>query len=340
VTASAPPPGRPAPGPRRRPPPRTLWSDLRGIDRVIVPRVAAGIDRVRAGLRDFRPTIAAGSGGPRKTLGRVDERYARRGVLGLVREVPQLGAAGLFFLLLVAAITVLVRNSSTGTDQTVGLPELDTVTGPRAVTIGPIAGDVVRVYLDSARAHLATRARQTPHAKTYAIADFESLVTPTEAAEALPGPTPMLVFLSVTVPDDACGVGSAYAVHSLPDDVTGVFDEVADCLDGKARGQRKFANSIDATNSEQAAQKASQLADAAREERVAAKLRAGCACVLAVVVAGEAELLSHIADSGTVRVLDPAPAGLRPRDIAWVPLRPKDTTTVPIPSGPPTLPGD
>jgi len=325
-------------------PRRTIWSDLRSIDQVIVPRVAAAWSRLRRGARPLpllRTGGATGGSRPVRTLTRLDERFASRGILGLVRDVPQVGIAGLAMLLVVASIVSAVRLGRPADDS--GGADLPTVGGAHIATVGPLPGETIPSYLTAAQVALTQQAAESPRQLTHAIVDFDSGRTPEQVAAALPGVQPELLFVRVRVNGDTKtfpGTAeelSAYPtlkaplhVHLLPNDGITALVKLAASLDEAARDNTTFANTIGSgASSDELAQRAAQLKDARHYRAEAFALRAICACIYAVVVTGTAETLLHILDSGRVRTIDPASPGLKLSEITWVPLRPDVTRTQP-----------
>ena len=312
-------------------PQRTLWSDLRSIDKAIVPRLAALYSGLRRAAQDV-PTTVRGEGGPKRALDRLDKRYAGRGALALVRDVPQIGIAALTVLLIVAAITIAARS---GDDSSAGGLDLPAVSGPNGLTVGPVKGDTIADYLADARAELTSIAQQTPREQTYAIADFEKSLTPDAAALAVPGVEVLQVFLQVKGADATQYFPSADAefvakvlkdplqVMGLPSGAGPVFEGVAAALLAQATDNQTFADSIPADAVQQdLEQKAEHLADARRFRAAAGALRQRCACIYAIVIKAEARTLANIANSGKVRVIDPALTGVAYERLRWVPLPP------------------
>jgi hypothetical protein len=329
-------------------PQRTLWTDLRAIDQAIVPRLAALVARVRRATRAMRSSVDRGRGGPAQTLRRLDQTFARRGVLGLVRDVPQVGFVGVLLLLTIAGVVTASRLGNHSEDNSG--PDLPTVGGTHIATVGPLPGETISSYLGAAQAAITQQAAESPQQLTYAVADFEAGRTPQQVADALPGVAPALVFVRVHVTGDTktfpstASELSAYAalkqplrVRSLPADANSAFIALATALDRAAADNTQFANSIAAdAGADELAQKAAQLKDAAHYRAEAAALRSGCACIYAAVVQGQAETLLHILDSGKVRAVDPASPGLKLSEITWVPLLPETKVRQPVqrPSGP------
>ena len=318
-------------------PQRTLWGDLRSIDKAIVPRLAAVVHRFRRGVRDVGPTIVRGGGGPRRMTARLDQRYARRGALALVRDVPQVGLAAITLLLIAAAVTVAARTGDSSDDTAGGL-DLPAVSGAAAQTVGPFVGEFISGYLTDSRADLFARAQQSPKEQTFAIADFEKAISPAQAAKAVPGVEVRQIFLRVT------GAGATQLfpstnvdfvggilkqpleVSGLPDGARTVYNRVAAALLQQAKDSEQFVASINqlpSPTSDDLEQKATQSLDARRFRAYAAAFRAQCACIYAVVIRGEAQTLANIVNSGTVRVIDPALTGFPYERLKWVPLAPE-----------------
>jgi hypothetical protein len=323
-------------------PQRTLWTDLRAIDQAIVPRLAVLARRLRRGAHGMRTSLDRGRGGPRATLERVDGRFARRGVLGLVHDVPQVGFVGIAAMLTVAAITTAVRISGPAEDTSA--PDLPAVNNNIA-TVGPLPGETIPSYLSAAQAGLLEQKSDSPGQQTYAIVDFEAGRTPAEVAAALPNVAPQLIFVQVRVPGDSKTFPSplpelsAYPalkaplrVKALPADALSAYQVLATALDRAAADNTTFANSIGAGATEdELTQKAAQLKDARHYRAESSALRATCACIYAVVVRGTPETLVHILDSGKVRAVDAASPGLKLNEICGTPLLPQ--TKVRQPTG-------
>jgi hypothetical protein len=329
-------------------PQRTLWTDLRAIDQAIVPRLASLVSRLRRGTRAVRSSVSRGRGGPVQTMRRLDDAFASRGVLGLVRDVPQVGIVGLALLLSIASVVTAIRLGHHGEDNSA--LDLPTVGGTHIATVGPLPGETISSYLAAAQAAITQQAAESPTQATYAVADFETGRTPQQVADALPGVAPALVYVRVHVPGDtktfpsSASELSAYAalkqplrVSNLPADANSAFVALASALDRAAADNAQFAGSIAAdASADELAQKDAQLKDAAHYRAEAAALRHGCACIYAAVVNGPAETLLHILDSGKVRAIDPASPGLKLNEITWVPLLPDTKVRQPVqgPSGP------
>jgi hypothetical protein len=266
----------------------------------------------------------------------LDRRYARRGALALVRDVPQIGVAALTLLLVVAAVFIASRSgSSTPTDAGPAL-DLPAVSGPRGFTVGPIAGSVAD-YLAGARADLLAHASQAPTEQTFAIADFEKGLTPEEAAASVPGVEVKQIFLRIraggtTTFFPSTNVDFATAILKRPLQVQGlpngahvVYEGVAAGLIQQAKDNEEFIRSIDqlaVPSQDDLDQKASQTLDARRFRAAAGALRTRCACIYAVVIKGEAQTLANIANSGKVRVVHAALTGVPYERLTWVPLSP------------------
>jgi hypothetical protein len=317
---------------------------LRAIDRAVVPRLLAAWRRIRRAGQVLRAGLDRGRGGPVATLGRLDDRFASRGALALVRDVPQVGVAGLAALLVVASIVTAVRLSRPSDDT--GGPDLPTVGGAHIATVGPLPGETISSYLTAAQAALTQQAAESPQQVAYALVDFEAGRTPSQVATALPGVQPELIYVRVGVTGDsktfpsAAPEFSAYAdltkplrVATFPGGASTAFVRLAGALDQAAGDNTTFADSIGVGASpDELVQRDAQLKDAGHYRAEASALRSSCACIYAVVVFGPAETLLHILDSGQVRAIDPASPGLKLDEITWVPLRPDVTRTQPVDS--------
>jgi hypothetical protein len=343
---------------------RTLWADLRKIDQAVVPRVATAWRRVRRSGQALRVprlnrvevatdrtdriddrTGRSARAGAAATLARLDQRFASRGVLALVRDVPQVGIVGLAIVLVVASVVTAVRLSRPSEDNS--SPDLPTVGGAHIATVGPLPGEAISSYLTAAQAALTQQAAESPRQLTYALVDFESGRTPSQVADALPGVAPQLLYVRVRVSGDTKTFPStaeelsAYGalktpvrVTRLPGDAVTAFVRLAGALDQAAGDNTTFAGTIgNSASPEELVQRDATLKDARHYRAEATALRSGCACIYAVVIYGTAETLLHILDSGRVRAIDPASPGLKLSEITWVPLRPEVTRTQPAGAG-------
>jgi hypothetical protein len=166
------------------------------------------------------------------------------------------------------------------------------------------------------------RTSQSPNEPVYALADFATPLSPTDATAAVPGVVPVEIFIHVDVPpSQRCAPDEGKEITTkLPDEAGIEFTKLAICLEGEARRNASQADDIDVTTVALARQKRSFARDAERYRSAADSLRDSCACITAIVVRQTPEHLSAIVNSGSVRLIDPAQPGQQPADICWVPL--------------------
>lgn len=269
---------------------------------------------------------------------------------GLLADVPQLKVALVALALLLAGVGYATYRASAGTSsdapatadgQPAVVPSQGTglLTDPAgAVLVGPRSGTQVAGYLAATAGELRAMAAAAPQDSTTALVAFAAYRTPAQAAAALAGATPVVVFFRVPV-DGQVTQPTEVAVTALARDVPAAFVASAAALRAAAASSREFAASIIVAGPQDQAEKDSQLAQVALDERQAAALSALCACVYSVAVTASLGRLEQLLGAPGVRLVAPAPAGTPADRLAFRGLRPEDTTivtgTVPAPSAVP-----
>ena len=294
-------------------------SRLTDLDDRLVPLLAARLrslvdgttarrDRALAGLRGLRAALAD----PR-TWRSLDDRFASKGPLALVREVPQLG------FLVVAAVFVTaggVALARSGPDSS-GSSQTTTAGDPGgAAVVGPEPGAGVADYVAATRARVVDLNRADPDRTYTALVSFvayakvesiEKLVSEVEVAQVFvrakaAGPTAEVV--PVTVQD-------------LVTDVRKVYAGLAQRKAADQRSNLEQARSIASSTSEtDIAFRAEFLRQAQVEGKEAAAFRTSCNCVFAVLVEGKARDLAELIATEGVRTVDVAVAGAEPEEVA------------------------
>lgn len=291
--------------------------NLRELDARIVPRAAAGLRALLDGVADGR--MAATERLARSRLGRLDDRFATRGPLRLLRDVPQLG-------LLVAALLLL---SGTG----LALSQRDDRTDPtvaRAPSVGLVLGPPVGT---DAEAHLAEAAGLLrdldPTARHLALVSLRSALTPEQTGALLEraGLGLERAYLRAEVPGRPEQI-----VFQTPGDVVAGLQQVFSATAvRKADEQRDLlatAAALDGASGPELEIKAQYQQDAGTAGAEAAAYRAGCACVFALLVNAEAQSLVELLDMPEVRGVEAAPRGAAVAALSVRPLRPAETGTV------------
>lgn len=302
---------------------------LRSLDDRLVPRMAAG-------LRRLLDRATPGRGGTPARADDLDDGSRRGGLLGLLRDVPQLAALLAAVLFMAAAGLYLLARS--GDDRSAG-PQDD----PRApatvapslpatdLVLGPQEGDDIAGYLAEAAARTAALAVQDPEVRLLALVSFTDYATAQAAAELL---SPVQVRQAYLRAPEAGGLAEVLEVTSSADlgpTLAASYARTAATKQADAAEFQALADSIEETSPEETAAKQAYAADAGRAAVEAAAYAADCACVFAAVVEGTARALAALADDPRVRGLEPADRSATLPALQVFPLQPQHEGTVPGP---------
>ncbi len=260
--------------------------------------LAGARDRPRARLRRGR---AAGEGP--YSDGDGPPPPGRAGVVtGRVLEaVGRLLVLGLVVLIVVGAVTTMLRGADPDGSHPPGPGPGDAPAGPvePTVIVGPAAGESPAAYTAEAAAKLDGLTRAAPDADLYAVVSLAGYRTPDEMLRIFTAYRTLEVFFGV--PPD--GMVTAATVRDPVADLTAAFDSEAAAADTRAHDSTDPA-----------------AAERARQEATA--LRARCGCLFAAVVRAPAARLVDLGRLSGVRVVDPAPPGISPAAVHFVPLQP------------------
>lgn len=306
-----------------------LLPPVAGWLRRLVDAVQSGVERLPLPERPAPEPIAeeAAPAVPlTERLRGLDERHARRGVLGLVADVPQLGAVLVALLLAVSAFTVAARQPSPGDDT--GSGRVDVSVNPGVALVGIRPGTPVIGYLEDAQERLQKLAA-TPDASLLALISFDQYITAAEAAQLAAPTKPTRAFYAPRGTGVAPGTTAYASVVNITVDLPAQLAAAANNLLREAKAQEAFAATIAGVNDEERAQKAEQLKDAKTLRAQAKALAPGCACVFAVLVRGPARVLLELSRRPGIRVVDPAPAGAQTGLLDFFPLRPETRVLAP-----------
>ncbi len=313
--------------------------NLRELDARVIPDLARRVqdvaDRVRrahdagsarvARLRPAPEPVALPAG-PAPTILRLralDAKYADRGPLALMREVPQLGALLLAVLILVNGAAVKQRRevpqqvvSTTPTDTAPIVPGL--VDGG---TVGPEIGDNVQTYVQKADRELTDRLAADRFESAFATVSFTDYRTPTDAL-ALIGKTPTFrAFFRVPgkYPTDV----EATPVKVFVRDIVTAYETIA----AKRRADVPDLMGQAQTTDDKVYKDYYELT-ARQYLYEAEQLERGCACVFAVAVIAPVDELVKLRKLPGVRVVDLAPSRSQLDTIVFRGLRPEEKVTV------------
>ncbi|MEX5632195.1 hypothetical protein [Parafrankia sp. FMc2] len=234
---------------------------------------------------------------------------------------------GLVVLIIVGAVSTMLRGPDPGNSSS-GIPGPGPG-GPPAgpatpiTTVGPVAGDEAAEYAAAARAELESLAGAAPQADLYAVVSLAGYRTPEELHRLFATFRISEVFFRV--PPDG-GVLSA-PVRDPVADVEAAFASAGDAAETRARDAGEGLGADTGTGTDTGTARAGPedqpgaSQQAANEQ--AAALRARCACLFGVVLRAPGARLLELARDGQVRVVDPAPPGLVPPAVRFVPLEPE-----------------
>jgi hypothetical protein len=153
---------------------------LRDLDERMVPRMAAALRRMLDGMS------STGAGTPARggALRRLDDRFASRGPLKLLRDVPQLGLLFVASVFLAGAGTALALNSG---------PESPRAREERAVQrdaelpleLGPSVGQDIDAHFAAAQERLDEVVEGDAGAEHLALVSLDRALTPEQVAAFL-----------------------------------------------------------------------------------------------------------------------------------------------------------
>ena len=308
---------------------------LRELDAALVPRLAAG-------LRRLLDSAGRGSAGARSIglwAGRPRDPHTRSsgtGPLALLRDVPQLGLLLVAGVLLAGAGIALARNdpgNDTGNDPG------NEQAGGRALPLdlGPPVGVEADEYLAAAGERAVALSQDSPERVLLALVSLSEEVTPAQAAELVAGSRVVVRRAYVRAP---VGAGAEVLAVETPGevaaDLTALYAATAARRAVEQRELELLAASITAVDDRAQRSRERYAADARTRGLEAAAYRAGCSCVLALVVEGAARELAGLTALPAVRGLEVARRGaaltalrieVLPPELTGV--RPEPTTAVP-----------
>jgi hypothetical protein len=308
---------------------------LRSLDQRFVaaaaPRVARAVDSAAAGLRRTKETAAGVARDVDvRDLGALDSRYATKGPLALLREVPQLMAVliGIVFIAgTVAAAHELKDRQQSASDQTVSAVDGtdDVGSAPAVVALGPTVGKPVTSYLTLATHSLDEAVSDSPDEQRLALVSLSAYYRPAQAASILSG----YVVKRAWVRDSAAGRLAppmpVQVASGLPEALAGFYARTAK---GQADAAGQYQQLADTTTNDLTYKEFyEQFATLSR--RQAQAFGHDCACVFSFVVqATSTQLLSLRARPG-VRAVEVAGRGAQLTGLDITTLLPEVKGVVP-----------
>lgn len=308
------------------------------LDDRLVPRLAARLRALVDASAARRARLAQRSHGvvaslvdpsPSSPLRKLDDRYAGRGPLALLRDVPQLG------LLLAAAVFltgsgVALERSGDRQRATVardsGEPDIPTA-------LGPAPGTNVKAYIAATRKRAVILSTTSPDGTYTALVSFSSYLTAEQARQLLGELQVKKVLAHVQLP--AAEVLPIPIVSTVVEDVGITFAAVSKRKLQDRKEFLKLAGSIAGASKEERQFKAFYLdaaATALKESRAYGKT---CACLFGALVRGRARDLAALPALPGVRAVDIG-GGAGDDTLQLQPLLPEQKVTVTRPVMPAT----
>ncbi|WP_229075763.1 hypothetical protein [Actinoplanes sp. DH11] len=199
------------------------------------------------------------------------------------------------------------------------------------VQVGVVEGQSVDGYLDSARHDMAVlTAPSAPAAgETWALVALREYAAPALLADLLAGAAVAQVYARVPLPDTRTPV-TRIAAHQLPGDVTAGMLAAAVTRDQEEAEYLRLAAALtgDGHNEQRLREVYRTAAGTAAAEAQA--YRTGCACVFAAVVRAVPPVLTGLATTPGVRVVDPAPEVSRLDRAEFRPPLPEESGSAPV----------
>lgn len=306
--------------------------DLRELDDRYLPSAAAKVAALADALADrrerLRRRVRAVRTLRRVSLRGLDARYANRGPLALLRDVPQVGFVLIGLVFLTGAGTAISREGAN--DRLADRQSVDVVTpavediGSR--TLGPEVGESVPAYFASAKQGLAAVAKTT--STRVALVSLRTYLPPGQLKELLSGYRVQRIYLR----SPAGGPDAAQlSIDIIGDLATALPKAYAQAAHGRELARRSYQGYVDTltvSTSEDQAFKDMYAAFARSTAAETKAYRSSCACGYAVVVSATPQQLLDLTRKQVVRGIEVAGKGLVLGQLQVLPLLPEMTEVV------------
>jgi len=282
---------------------------LRQLDERLVPRLA---ERLRGLLYGTPPTRRRRSG----PLRRLDDRFARRGPLAMVRDIPQLG------VLVVATVILLGAGAAVAmtTPNAVRAREAAQAASSGPVALGPEVGSDAAGYLAGARRRAVELSRRDPDGRFLALVSLVRPLTPSQSAALLVGSQLVVERAYIRAPVESSTVRPVEVSGDVNSALNAEFAAAAQRRGDEQRALLKHADGLATTDPFRTTFES----DARLAGLEAAAFRTPCGCVVALVISGRASELAELPALSAVRGVDLAASGARLQQLQIRPLLPAD----------------
>ena len=295
------------------------------------PKVARAVDGVGEAVRRTRETAASlASDVNLRDLNAIDEKYARKGLLALFREIPQLLAivTGIVFMVgtLVAAHDVKQRQNAD--DQTVQTGDDGTNPFvPGTLALGPVIGRPALAYLRLAANSLTSASQADPDVQRLSLVTLSAYYRPAQAASILSG----YVVNRAWVRDS----GAGKQAPPMPVEVSGDLGAAltsfyARTAKGQGDAAEQYQQLADTSDDPQYKAFYGQFATLSRKQSRA--FGHNCACVFAFVVTATPSQLLSLRSRPGVRSIEVAGKGAKLSNLDITTLLPAVKGVVPNPA--------
>jgi hypothetical protein len=304
---------------------------LRDLDRQVVPeaarRLRSGLDAATRARRRGVGAVRSAAGAAAAAAQRVDERWAGRGPLALLRDVPQLA------LLLVAVVFVSGAAAAVylADDQQPPAMQAGGPTSPVGdLVLGVAPGEDVEGDLQRGATILAGLVEQRPDGTYLALVHLQQYLPVARADALVEGVEPRRAYLRA--PD----AGPTADVLPVPLSGPNVSEPLrllceltAKRKSDEAEQLSSFNATIEGTTPEEQAARADNDAQVVQLTKEALAFGGECATLFAVVVEGTARNLLALGGRDGVRGIEVASAGAELDQLEVAPLLPGTTGTAP-----------
>ncbi|WP_433829364.1 hypothetical protein ACQP2E_07950 [Actinoplanes sp. CA-015351] len=192
------------------------------------------------------------------------------------------------------------------------------------VRVGVVEGQSVGGYSDAAKHEVETLGTA---GDTWALVTLRSYASPSSLPALLAGAAVAQVYTRVPLPDARTQV-TRIPVYQLPADVIDGMLTAAVARDQEEAEYLRLSEALSGDGRNERRLRAAYQSAARTAAQEAAAYRAGCDCVFAVVVRAAPDVLSGLAATPLVRVVDPAPEVRQLDKAEFRPPLPEETDTV------------
>ena len=287
---------------------------LRDLDQVWVPRMARRVGRLadRAARRRERAQELAQSLDA-DALRRLDERMTRRGVLGVVREVPQLGIAVIALLLFVSCVVAGKMEADQQRQQNASssgpVTPSEEVQPAAGTALGPDVGGTTGEYEADAATSLTNALKDAPDARHVALISLDRYLTPAQTVSLFSGYDVKRVFLRSRAAGKEAAQLPVEIKAELGPELAKAYQTTAKSRRDAQKAYQGYVDTIDVTTREEQLFKDQYIAFARSTGIEARDYASQCACVFAVVVEDGADALQVLTTRPGVRAVELADKG-------------------------------